>query len=88
MNNVLIREIELPATVEGVTVKDTEGNYNIYINSLLSPEKKQETLEHELRHIQCDHHYTDTAVADDEIEANQILSPIPILNEVLEQIIE
>ena len=35
MGNVLIREIELPLTVEGVTVKDTEGNYNIYINIFL-----------------------------------------------------
>ena len=87
MDNVLIREIELPATVEGVTVKDTEGNYNIYINALLSPEKKQETLEHELRHIQCDHHYKSTAVAEDEAEANQILSPIPLINEVFEKII-
>jgi hypothetical protein len=88
MGNVLIREIELPATVEGVTVIDTNGDFNIYINSLLSPAKKQEALEHELRHIQCDHHYQDTSVADNEVEANQILSPIPIMNEVLEQIIE
>ena len=87
MGNVLIREIELPLTVEGVTVKDTDGNYNIYINSLLSPEKKQEALEHELRHIQCDHHYLETSVAEDEAEANQILSPIPILSEVFEKII-
>ncbi len=87
MNNVLIRELDFPSTVEGVTVTDTNGDYNVYINANLSPAKKQETLDHELRHIQCDHHYQDTSVADNEIEANQILSPIPILNEVLEKII-
>lgn len=87
MNNVLIRELDLPATVEGVTVKDTNGDYNVYVNAILSPEKKQETLEHELRHIQCDHLYTDTAVIDDEAQANQILSSIPILNEVFKRVI-
>ena len=87
MNNVLIREVDFPITVEGVTVTDANGDYNIYINANLSPDKKKESLDHELRHIQCDHHYSSTAVVDDEAEANQILSPIPILNEVFEQII-
>lgn len=87
MNNVLIRELDFPLTVEGVTVKDTNGDYNIYINANLSPAKKQETLDHELRHIQCDHLYQETAVSDDEAEANQILSPIPLLSEVFEKII-
>ena len=87
MNNVFTREIELPITVEGVTVKDTNGDFNVYINSLLSPEKKAEALEHELCHIQRDHHYLETSVAEDEAEANQILSPIPILSEVFEKII-
>ena len=87
MNNVLVREIELPITVEGVTVKDSNEDFNIYINSLLSPDKKAEALDHELRHVQCDHHYLETSVAEDESEANQIFSPIPLLNEVFEKII-
>lgn len=51
MNNVLIRELDFPSTVEGVTVTDANGDYNIYINANLSPAKKQKTLDHELCHI-------------------------------------
>ena len=86
MNNVLIRELNFPLAVEGVTVTDANGDYNIYINANLSPAKKQKTLDHELCHIKCDHHYKDTPVAEDETEA-QILSPITLFNEVLEKVI-
>lgn len=69
MNNVLIRELEFPITVEGVTVKDTNGDYNVYINALLPPEKKQAAIDHELAHIKLDHLYKETAVKQDEDEA-------------------
>lgn len=84
MNNVLVRELNFPIEIEGVIVVDNNGDYNIYINSLLSDEKKKETLDHELRHLQCDHHYTDVPIAEAENEANQ---PTPISNEVLQRII-
>lgn len=84
MNNVLIRELGFPIEIEGVIVVDNNGDYNIYINSNLSDEKKKETLDHELRHLQCDHHYTNVAISDAEAEANQ---PTPISNEVLQRII-
>ena len=84
MNNVLVRELNFPIEIEGVIVVDSNGDYNIYINSLLSDEKKKETLDHELRHLQCDHHYTDVPIVQAENEANQ---PTPISNEVLQRII-
>ena len=46
MNNVLIREMNFPIEIEGATVPDSNGDYNIFINANLSPEKKKETLEH------------------------------------------
>lgn len=84
MNNVLVRELNFPIEIEGVIVVDNNGDYNIYINSNLSDEKKKETLDHELRHLQCDHHYTDVPIVQAENEANQ---PTPICNEVLKRII-
>ena len=80
MNNVFVREIELPMTVEGVTVKDTNGDFNVYINSLLSPSKKAEALEHELRHIKFDHLYKETPVVEDENEANLVATIVPTLD--------
>lgn len=84
MNNVLVRELNFPIEIEGVIVVDNNGDYNIYINSNLSDEKKKETLDHELRHLQCDHHYIDVPIVQAENEANQ---PTPISNEVLKRII-
>ena len=84
MNNVLIRELNFPVEIEGVVVIDDNGDYNIYINSNLSAEKKKETLDHELRHIQCDHHYSNVPIFEAESEANK---PTPILNEVYTRII-
>lgn len=84
MNNVFIRELNFPIEIEGVIVVDNNCDYNIYINSNLSEDKKKETLDHELRHLQCDHHYSDVSIAQAESEANQ---STPIANEVINQII-
>jgi predicted nucleotide-binding protein len=36
LGDIYIRGIELPMTVKGVTVVDSDGNFNVYINILLS----------------------------------------------------
>ena len=51
MNNIYYRNIDAPLTVRGFTIEDADGDYNVYINSLLSDEAAQKTREHELRHI-------------------------------------
>ena len=51
MDETYIRIIDLPSTVHGVTVRDEDGNYNIYINSSLSADARQRAIEHELKHI-------------------------------------
>ena len=51
MGENYIRIINLPSTIHGVTVKDEEGNYNIYINSSLSEDARKRAIEHELKHI-------------------------------------
>lgn len=51
MSEVYVRIVRLPATVRGVTVADENGDYNIYINSLLSSDQQQLVLRHEMTHV-------------------------------------
>lgn len=52
MGENYIRIIDLPSTVHGVTVRDEDGNYNIYINSSLSADARKRAIEHELKHVE------------------------------------
>ena len=54
-----VRRIPLPATVEGVTIPNDDGTFDIYINESLPPERQEDALRHELRHITKDHLYDD-----------------------------
>lgn len=58
MDEVYVRELfSLPYKVKGATVKDAEGDYNVYLNGLLPIEKRVEALDHELAHIKEGHFY-------------------------------
>ena len=70
MTDAFVRLISLPLTVEGVTVPNDDGSFDVYINARLSPARQQETLEHELRHIRHEHFYLDMPVARMERQAN------------------
>lgn len=52
MNDIYIRYVKLPITVRGITSEDENGDYNIYINSLMSSDQQQLTIEHEMKHIE------------------------------------
>lgn len=65
-----VRLISLPIKVEGVTLPNDDGSFDIYINSRLSPQRRQKVLEHELRHIQNDHFYLDMPVSTMEKQAD------------------
>ena len=80
MTDAYIRLIPLPVKVEGVTLPNDDGSYDIYINARLSPAMQQETLEHELRHIRRGHFETDMPVSRMERQAegealNVVLHP-------------
>ena len=62
MTDTFIRLVPLPIKVEGVTLPNDDGSFDVYINSRLSPARQQETLEHELRHIRQEHFYLDLDV--------------------------
>ncbi|MEA4813867.1 MAG: hypothetical protein VB112_03025 [Oscillospiraceae bacterium] len=74
-----VRYAELPRTVEGVTIPNDDGTFDIYINSLIGKKRQGEKLKHEIKHITCDHFYNDCkCVANIEAEANgNIPSPSP-----------
>lgn len=46
-----IRFIDLPYSINGLTVEDLNGFYNIYINSRLSHDIQQKAVIHELTHV-------------------------------------
>lgn len=69
MVDYYLRLVELPVRVEGVTLPNADGSFNIYINSLLSEEKRRHVLEHELRHIEKDHFYLEMSVRQMERQA-------------------
>lgn len=70
MGDIFIRGIEFPLTIEGATALDADGNYNVYINTLLSEKTQERTIKHELNHIKKEHFYDFEPVIYNELEAN------------------
>ncbi len=67
---IFIRPLDvLPLSVEAVTVLDSEGNYNVYVNTKLAVDQQQKAYSHELRHIRLEHFYNFDPVVINEIEA-------------------
>lgn len=70
MGDIFIRGIHFPLTIEGATALDSDGNYNVYINTLLSEKTQKRTIRHELNHIRKEHFYDYEPVIHNELEAN------------------
>ena len=70
MGEIFIRGLELPPTINGVTVLDADGNYNVYINTALGYNAQRKAARHELAHIRKDHFYDFNPVIHNELEAN------------------
>ena len=80
MTEYYVRVIPLPIRVEGVTLPNSDGSFDIYINAALSPQKQQDTLAHELRHIRKAHFSLDMPLSRMERQAdgealNAVLHP-------------
>lgn len=58
MEEIWIRYVDLPCRVNGITVQDENGFYNVYINARLSIAAQREAIEHELTHINRDDFYS------------------------------
>lgn len=70
MIDYYLRQVPLPINVEGVTVPNDDGSFDIYINSRLSPAKQQHTLEHELMHLKREHFYLPLSIDSMERQAD------------------
>lgn len=69
MDDIIVRIIDLPWSIKGVTVVDENGDYNLYLNSRYTYEAQLTAYHHESRHINRNHFYDDNPVAVDEADA-------------------
>jgi len=59
MDDVIVRFVDMPTKIKGMTVLDEDGNYNVYINDRLSHDMRMEVYEHEMMHVKRLDHYRD-----------------------------
>lgn len=57
MDAMIIRKIDLPTGVSGITVLDENGDYNVYLNDKLSYDAQADAFRHEVEHIKKGHFY-------------------------------
>jgi len=77
MIDYYVRHVALPRTVEGVSLPNDDGSFDIYINSLLPPDKAEAVLRHELRHLKAEHFYVDMPIERMERQAEgEELNPV------------
>ena len=67
LDAVIIRIIDLPPTVQGITIKDENDDYNIYLNAKLSLDGRGDAFRHEVEHIRSGHFYDCRTVAEKEL---------------------
>ncbi len=67
---MIIRKIDLPVGVDGITVLDENGDYNVYLNDRLSYDAQVNAFRHEIEHIKQGHFYAykDIMVLEDQAE--------------------
>lgn len=68
MNEIIIRELQLPPGIRAFTLPDAQGDYNIYINCSLTAEQRQESLRHEREHIDRGDFFKDLSAREIEAE--------------------
>ena len=62
MEKVFVRLQNLPWKVNGFTILDADGDYNVYINARLSQDGQRKAYRHELRHIRRGDFYNDLPI--------------------------
>lgn len=59
--NAYVRGAPLPQCVEAMTIPNNDSTFDVYVNTNLCECKQHAALEHELRHIEKDRFYNETA---------------------------
>ena len=49
--NIVLRYVDLPHSIRAITLLDSDGFYNVYINARLNAYMRRKAYEHELEHI-------------------------------------
>ena len=52
MDDIFTYLMDMPTTISGYTVRDRNGDYNVFLNSRLSYERRAIAYKHEVEHIQ------------------------------------
>ena len=63
-----VRLIPLPPRVEGVTLPNDDGTFDVYINARLPLIRQAEVLAHEIGHIRRGHFYDEAPAWENEAE--------------------
>ena len=70
MNDVFIRRVGgFPRSIEAVTVVDSNGDYNVLLNSAIPQSRQRKAFRHELAHIRLNHFESHEPLRINELEA-------------------
>lgn len=73
MDDLIVRLVPLPSSVEGFTLPDENGDYNIYLNDSLCGPALCRAYDHEVYHIGHGHFFDDLkTVAEKESETRNL----------------
>lgn len=72
MGDYFVRLVQMPYKVKGVTTRNDDGTFNIFINSIIPENQQRDALEHELDHIDDDDFFNDAPAC--EIEGRNNVS--------------
>jgi len=70
-DNIVVRVVSLPMSVEGLISDTPDGTHNIYINANYSYEMQQIFLRHELAHIRNNDFYNPDDIETLELRAKK-----------------
>lgn len=74
MADYYIRRLEFPnRSAKAATFPNDDGTFDIYLNTLYPEGELRAALEHELRHIELGHFYSDKSILQKEREADGLL---------------
>ena len=77
---ILIRYVELPISIRGMTQYDEDGTPLIFINARHSFTVQQEAIAHELEHVRRDDGYNDLSIKEAEDDSAGTFITIPVFN--------
>lgn len=62
MGDIFVRLLQTPCGVNGMTIVDSNGDFNVYINPSLSYEGQRKTYAHEMSHISGEDFYSSESI--------------------------